>query len=1125
MKLTSYNLSLRWWGWTRYRGYGTARPMTEARDHSGAVRNGHGEQPPTSSDGGGLSGMTGSTPEIISQALDYRASRAQREVSSPPFLGLLDFSDEDREKARDAITELGGGDEAKIEAILRQKPSFASWYLCDTIRRNYGHTGTVEVWPHIADALGLGDDVELQFRPVLHGIVSDHCKRLALPVPIEDMVSLFRLHAGVADSQLEHLIRAFVYQEKNYGLPEVDDGDALNEWEDNSLSFVPHSVKVLRMPVLWDVSAWHAEVYVRYRNSDRNEGHYFDKYYRIVDEIRENISHSRVTQVPIEEPKLILEDINIAVKIPSGSSRLLVKLDDQHEMRVRPGTVKVLSPPIPRIIRFGEKHDPITILSKPGGVLVGDLDVGGSLIPVQGKSNIRMSRVVIFAREEIHSKDGRVEDCYEISDGFFSAALTLPKSGTLELLVGREKLVLARQPHSRIIVRDGIIGRDDSRSRCLYGPDAMVSVCTGVPKTMQRKLKVKLGNRDDRIISLETDDAGDTEISINELLTISDLSSFSDPSFLQLTLMRPQESEEDELVESRIRVKKDVWPGFIERNGVELRCKETPSNFIPEKSVNILTDDRGYPCIDKDASSRAYIVFNIDSKDYDYKLPNAGLSLTHVLPSGAQCNMPIGKEITLDRKSRGGAVRIKCENDDDILEFPDGKKCTPFWNGRSHTIGFRGMNSGWLQLHSKNAVQQLVKFCQEFEYKFAEIRSVGDKVMLRLSPNEAVESICAKMMSEDGQVEVGVVHFGLDQYLTRPVKWMSAVRLPSGILEVTFDGQLLDAGTWLCELATEDKSGQHAFVDPEGGNLTFVISRGTSKESDCSDNYRLSRVLKWLNRRHAPVSWNDGRVEQILRERKSRLAKEVDSQPGGRSRLLKLSLSDDWFQNATGWFPPMHALYEFPQMFEGPMTDFCMAGKAFEPLARINNQRLRKTNEIDRIAFAAFKNFAKAEKTDEALRDFNFDRLILTLQSQEEGISHSRWNGLPMLGPEHWLSAHKNFQERVDESEFFLDNRYENRKTNLLRLFKCVCRHDTKVPIPSFLDSESEEKHAFSSQCLRSFSVAARGQRTREWLDKLEYSADLPMGSRIAALGDLIRLAPELCAFHLLAADLERRDQ
>ena len=1108
------------------RGRGTARPMTESRNHSGAVQIGHGGQSTSSSGGDGLSAVAVSNPWVVSQALDYCVSRAQREVSSPPFLGLLDFSGEDREKARSAIIELGEGSKATIATILRRVPNFASWYLCDKIRRSYGNTGTVEVWPHIADALGLGDDIDPQFRHVLHEIVSDHCKRLALPVPIEDMVSLFRLHAGVADSQLEHLIRAFVYQEKNYGLPDIDDGDALNEWEDNSLSFVPHSVKVLRMPILWDISAWHAEVYVKYRNGDKNKGHYFDKFYNIVEEIRANIKHSRSTHVPIEEPKLVLEDMNIAVRIPSGSSRLLVKLDDQHEMRVRPGTVKVLPPPIPEVIGFGNKHDPITILPRPGDALVGDLDVGGDLIAVQGKSNIRMSRAVIFAREEIHSKDSGVDDCHEIADGLFSAVITLPKSETFDLLIGGKKLVLARQPHSRIFIRDGIIGKDSSRSRYLHGPDAMVSICTGIPGPMQRKLKVKLGNHDDRIVSLETDDVGDTEISLSDLLTISDLSSFSDPAFLQLILMRPQESEEDELVETRIKTKKDVWPGFIERNGVELRCRETPSNFVREKSLNILTDDRGYPCIDRNASSAAHIVFNIAGKDYDYKLPDVGLSLTHILPSGAQCNMPIGREITLDRKSRGGAVRIKSENDDDTLEFPDGQECTPFWNGRSHTIGFRGLNSGWLQLHSKNATQQLVKFCQEFEYRSAEIKSTGDKMIIRLSPNETVESICVKVVSEEGQAEEGVVHFGLEQHLTRPVEWMSAERLPGGILEVTVDGQLLESGTWFCELAVQDdESGQHSFVDPEGGNLTFVISRGVSEENDCSVIHKLARVLRWLNLRHAPVSWNDGRVDQILRERKSRLVKEVDSQPEGRSRLLELSLSDHWFQNDTGWFPPMHALYECSQMFEGPMTDFRNAGKAFEPLARINNQRLRECGEIDTIAFLAFENFAKAKETDEALRELNFDCLIVTLQSQEEGITHSRWNGLPMLGAEHWISAHKHMQERFDESEFFTDNRYENRRTNLLRLFACACRHDTKVPVPSFLDSESEHKHVLSSQCLRSFSVAARGQRTKEWLDTLEHSADLPMASKIAALGDLIRLAPELCAFHLLAADLERRGQ
>ena len=206
------------------------------------------------------------------RTLDFRVSQALRKASSPPFLGLLEFSDEDREKAREAISNIGDGNERIIERVLRQHQNLAAWYLCDAVRRSYGMAGNARVWPDIAEALGIRSELSHPFRHATHDIVAQKCEKLGLPVPPEDRVSLFRLHAGVSEAQLPALIRAFLAQERHFGFPHLDDGNALNKWEDNSLHFVPHSLSVLRMPILWDVSAWHASVYADCRTDTTRQG-------------------------------------------------------------------------------------------------------------------------------------------------------------------------------------------------------------------------------------------------------------------------------------------------------------------------------------------------------------------------------------------------------------------------------------------------------------------------------------------------------------------------------------------------------------------------------------------------------------------------------------------------------------------------------------------------------------------------------------------------------------------------------------------------------------------------------------------------------------------------------------
>lgn len=1062
--------------------------------------------------------------EVVIRELDYRVGQAHRQASSPPFLGLLNFSDEDRTSARRAVIEIGKGDEIIVSSILKKRASFASWYLCDTVRRKYGDTGSFKIWPHIASALGMGENINTRFRPVLHNIISKYCSRLALPVPDGGMARLFLLYAGVADSQLQHVIEAFVCQEKKYGLPDIEDGDTLNEWENNSLNFIPPGVKILRDSILWDVSAWHARVYVKYRNNEKIKGNYFDRFYSIADSYRSELKRLGFKNILTEKPRLVFDDMDIAIKVPDFSPRLSVKFDNDPEPRFLSDTVWPLSSPIPKIISFGDKHDEINIMQNSGDALIGDLDTGGNLNHIRKKYRAPMSRAILFSRERILSNNYELENAYEIHNELFMATFTLPKLEPLNLLIGETPLKVMRQPYCRISVRGRVIGRDISRSKNLYGPSALISICTGVTKSMSRKLKIRLGESDERTVPIVTDSVGDFEISVDDLLRKADLSSFLEPTFLYVKLMKPQDSEEEDLIDSGISTKQDIWLGFSERSGVELCCKSLPANFVREESQNILTDNRGYPCIDRDAKTSAHIAFKICDKIYKYKLPREGLILTHILPNGIFNNMTTGSTITLGRKSRGGAIKIEGQDSGDVLEFPNSQSCTSLIGARSYTIGFRGLNSGWLRLRRKNSVtHDLVKFLREFEYKLADIKIIGNTVKIQVSIGESVNAICARVVSDIGETEEGTVYFGIEKYMNRPSEWISAEQLPNGILKIEVNGNRLDANTWFGKIFVQDDAGLHSIVDPDGGILTFIISKGIVKGSISGAHQHLSKVIDWLDCHQAAVSLGEGQIGSILENQKARLVREVDSQSGGRSKLLELSLSDRWFVGYNGWFPAMHALSECPHMFEGPMEDFCWAGKVFQSLAKVGNQRLRKSDELDPFAFAAFSNASVANSNnDEPLRGFSFSKLMNNLKSQEK-VEFGRWDGSSVLGPAHWVSAHKILQDRIDESEFFTDNRYESRRVNLLRLFNANLRGDREILVPSTIEQHLEANHFNFSKCLRLFSVSARAGQTVEWLNSLRSLSGLSLPQKAYVLGDLIRLGLELCAFHLLAAELERK--
>lgn len=1066
-------------------------------------------------------------PMLSITALDFKVYQALREASSPPFLGLLEFSDVDRETARNSIIELGKGDEANIESVLRKHQNFAAWYLCDVVRRTYGSDSTPRVWPDIANALGIQSDLNHPFRYALHEIVANRCEKLGLPVPPENRVSLFRLHAGVSESQLPALVRAFMAQERSLGLPLIDDGNALNEWEDNSLLFVPDGLKVLRMPILWDVSAWHAAIFVDCREGNVEIGSvYHQKFSEIIEMVvKERTSFGARVEVQAR-PRLVLENMEIALNLPDGTSRHIVKFDDEPLLRVRPGTILPLPYPLPRKVGFGPEVGDIELLSMSGDVLVGDGDLGGNIVSVRRKATLSMSNVVLFAREAIVPNSGEPLDCYEIAEGLFTAAFSLPQSESLELLVGKAHITLARQPYRRVSLRGGIIGRGPSGA--LYGPDATLLVRTGIATATERDLTIRLGEKSACIVNVLTDAAGDADIPISEIISKTGLLPMQGPTTLRIEIMRPRdEDESSSLVGSGVRMRADYWPSFIGRYGAELRCDEPPENLILEESRNISLDRRRKPCVDTDATSETEIVFKIEGKHRRYRLPPLGLSLTHILPDGASRPLPLGSSLVLSSKTRGGAVRVKSNDFEASLDIPGRTNFTPFRGGRTSTVSLRGVGSGWLKLHKLDGISlDLVEFREEFAYRSVKIERRGNDLQIRLSLDGEFDAVRAELEMEMGQSEVGDIYFGIDKFVYRQPEWISATRGADGILQIDINGQSLESGIWLGRLYVRDGSSWHPMVSPDGNRLTFIVAKDPSEPEEIFTLKRLTRVIGWLDIGHATESWKEGAVGTTLRRRLAALINKLNTQPGGRARILALSLSDDWFVTGSTWMPPMHALLECPEMFESPVAHFHSAGGAFEPLSLIVSRRLRELEELDQIALMGFANAAQSQSTDEKLIGFDVNRLMMIVSSQE-GLALARWNNKPILGPTHWRAAHLLLQDRIDETEFFgddMEGNTANRRLNLRRLHGSITNQEPGLPVPSFLPETSHMIHRDFSRSLRSFAVAARSCETKAWLSRLVSQSDLSEQMLISALGDLIRLAPELFAFHILAAEFERRE-
>ncbi|OAN69018.1 hypothetical protein A8B82_04950 [Sulfitobacter sp. EhC04] len=199
------------------------------------------------------------------RSLDYMVMRSQLRADASPFLGLALVA-EKLPEAKDALHALS---DWRLNVLMQKFGYAVSWAICATLSEHYGEDGNAKVWPLVENILGrtlkLPDE-----RKLISGAFRRSCQKLGLASDgFDRSVQAFQVHAGVSRSQLHHLARVFIAQERSIGLPEQDDIVMLNRWEDDALHFLDAGVHVLQRPILMDHSAWMASAYVDWRR-DRN---------------------------------------------------------------------------------------------------------------------------------------------------------------------------------------------------------------------------------------------------------------------------------------------------------------------------------------------------------------------------------------------------------------------------------------------------------------------------------------------------------------------------------------------------------------------------------------------------------------------------------------------------------------------------------------------------------------------------------------------------------------------------------------------------------------------------------------------------------------------------------------
>jgi hypothetical protein len=135
------------------------------------------------------------------------------------------------------------------------------------------------------------------------------------------------------------------------------------------------------------------------------------------------------------------------------------------------------------------------------------------------------------------------------------------------------------------------------------------------------------------------------------------------------------------------------------------------------------------------------------------------------------------------------------------------------------------------------------------------------------------------------------------------------------------------------------------------------------------------------------------------------------------------------------------------------------------------------------------------------------------------------------LGPAHWRAAHLLLAERLEAAGLFGEVPAEDNLPNGLRQIRlqklmqvCLRRAQLRIPVPKRdpADEEANIVDEWAAATLASFSAAARSGTVSLWARKLAEEIDSTLEEVLSDVSFLLRLAPELFAFHMGIAELNK---
>lgn len=1077
--------------------------------------------------------------------LNFMVKRGLVRPSAPPILGLVELVDAD---ARiEALANFLDGNVDNLQGAFSAFPFATAWVVATIVRRRYGAEENHAVYPPLERALGVSlDGVG---RKILRKGFDGVCRRIGITTAgYARSVDVYLAQAGVPEGMLGHLAAAFLRQERHYGSPPLENTSELNEWEDHALEQMPDGIQSPRFAVQLDETGWHAALFAEIRRNGPERGDSFDRAFRAAIKAQEvRIAGSGWTTA-VARPRLCWWDDTLTVEVPPIEGRLLLSTGvDQFRLASR--RLWRVPQPWPRIMSWevGEAKGELTVLDQPNAIAIFDRQ-SGRLIKhmVAGGDVEKIDRrdVVVLAREPF-AVDGTPAVC--LGDEAYAAFHSLSLTGSA-LQIATKQQILAARPIRRITAADGVVA--NGQNGPLLGGDAKFRIETGLAASEQRVIRV-VGVGREAAVTVAFDDFGMADVGLAHLVDV--LSQGGEPRLvdpfrlrIELPVVRGGTSA---LGLSAVFVASFwVWPGVrFSDDDMTFEAPSAPRNLIAERCRNIEVGSEGRVYLsgqEQGGYAKARLVFEIDRQFVDFDVPFPDVTCVRQMLDGREQFLPLGSSIVLRPEERFDTISIHCPDPDADLTVRSRVEPKPFRTTSRRNIALRdllnvsGDERVVLRRGSGHEVE-LFRVVEAIAPKRFDCRMQDGALVLTLEMQEPIDAIALDLENDFGAKTHEEAALAYRPVAQRPPDWLRAEipnAAPSQVkIRVALDQ--LDVGLHLARVLVRSRvSDAWKRIENARGDVFAVLLVGGSYGLEVGLSQRFRTLTRWMTLCFSKEAWEQ--VGPVLLPYWERLGRRLSELPSGPADLLAAAMFEPDEDASTSWIPIAHPLTFVPELYGATARQFAslaasqdegaVALSIVSDVAGGNLQQLA----LDPAAVVSFENAQQSNKTGEPLRGFSASRFFSLLPHphlDRDAGAGALWRGRPLLGPAHWRAAHLRLAERLEAAGLFGEFAAEDNPPNGLRQIRlqklmqvCLKRATPLPPVPK-RDAADEEPHIvdeWAAATLASFSAAARSGAVSSWAHKLAEEIGGTSKEVLSDVGFLLRLAPELFAFHMGIAEL-----